>query len=355
MSEVNQQIAPVELAPKASKAKRWLLLFVVPVVVVLGCGAAYLHGGRYVETDNAYVKADKTSIAAEVSGVVIDVPVVENQQVKAGQLLLKIDPKPYEIAVEQAKANLSDVNTSLTALKAEYDSKQANIEVEQSQYQYLQREQLRQQDLLTKKYTSQADFDSAKQKTRMAELQIQALRKDLKQLVESLGGDVNAPISQHPKYLSALAALDKAQNDLRHVDVYAPTDGVVTKVAKKGQYMTPGSLTMMMVADHNLWVEANFTETEVSYMKVGQSVEIKVDYAPDFEWTGKVESISPATGSEYSVIPAENATGNWVKITQRVPVRIYIGSADKANAPQLRAGLSTIVTVDTQHQRHLSL
>jgi len=349
-----QDNAVSTLAPKSRrKTKRAVLLFLVPLLAVAGGVAIYLHGGRYVETDNAYVKADKTSITAEVSGLITAVPVEENQHVKAGDLLLQVDPTSYDIAVQQARANLNDVKTTLTTLKAEYQSKLANIEVSKSQHEYLKKEEARQLNLLKKKYISQSQYDSARQQTLVVELEVNALKKGLKQVEESLGGDVNAPIEQHPKYRAAVAALDKAENDLNHVNIYAPADGVVTKVVEKGQYISPGTLAMMLVSDSDIWIEANFTETEITHVQAGQNVEIKVDYAPGYTWEGTVESLSPATGSEFSVIPAQNATGNWVKIAQRLPIRIRIKHED--DAPKLRAGLSAIVTVDTKHQRHLSL
>ncbi|MDW6017062.1 HlyD family secretion protein [Vibrio plantisponsor] len=342
------------LVPKSRrKTKRAVMLFLVPLLAVAGGVAIYLHGGRYVETENAYVKADKTSITSEVSGRIVDVPVEENQLVKAGDLLLQIDPTSYKIAVEQARANLNDVKTTLTTLKAEYQSKLANIDVSKSQHEYLKKEEKRQLDLLKKKYTSQSQYDSARQNTLLVELEVNALKKGLKQVEESLGGDVNAPIELHPKYRAAVAALDKAENDLAHVNLYAPADGVVTKVVEKGQYISPGSLAMMLVSDSDIWIEANFTETELTHVKTGQDVEVKVDYAPGFTWKGTVESLSPATGAEFSVIPAQNATGNWVKIAQRLPIRIRLEQEE--GAPKLRAGLSAVVTVDTHHQRHLSL
>ncbi|MDW6003754.1 HlyD family secretion protein [Vibrio mangrovi] len=354
MSEVKKEPNQVRSSKtSARKIKRILLLFVVPLLVIAASLLIYLHGGRYVETDNAYVKADKTLIAPVVSGRIIDVAVEENQHVSEGDLLLKIDPKPFAIAVEQAQANLNDVKTSLTTLKAEYQSKQANIAVAHSQFEYLKKEQKRQYDLLKQNYISQSEYDAAQQKTEVQKLEINALNKELHQIAETLGGRVDLPVEQHPKYQSALAALDKAENDLQHVNVYAPSSGIVTKVAEKGQYLAPGASAMLLVSDDNLWIEANFTETEASYMKPGQSATITVDYVPGYTWQGTIESLSPATGAEFSVIPAQNATGNWVKITQRLPVRIQLKKV--ANAPQLRAGLSAIVTVDTNHHRQLPM
>ena len=335
------------------KTKRIIFLFVIPLLLIIVSGFIYLHGGRYVETDNAYVKANKTPISSEVSGRVIAVPVIENQHVNAGDLLVNIDPKPYQYAVDRAKANLADIRTDLETTKAEYQSKLANIDVAKSQLNYARKEEKRQYDLRKKNYASVAEYDSAHQKTLLFELQINLLNKQLDQVAESLGGDPQAPVELHPKYHLAQAELEQAQNDLNNVNIYAPAAGIVSKVLEKGQYISPNTTTMLLIADDNLWIEANFTEKEMSNVQVGQKVEIEVDYASDYQWTGHVKSISPATGSEYSVIPAQNATGNWVKVTQRLPVRIHIDA--QKDAPKLRAGMSAIVTVDTEHVRHLSL
>ncbi|NAW57456.1 MULTISPECIES: HlyD family secretion protein [unclassified Vibrio] len=342
-----------QLAPKNHKKKRLMLLLVVPAIAIAASVGIYMHGGRYVETDNAYVKADKTLINAEVSGRIINVPVDENQPVKAGDLLFQIDPEPYEIAVAQAQANLKSTAVDLNTTKAEYDSKLANIDTSHSQLAYAKREEKRQANLKKNGYSSDSQYDAAHQKTLLMELEVNTLQKQLKQVEASYGGDIRAPIETNPHYKKAQADLAKAENDLKHVNVYAPADGVVSKVIEKGEYASPGTIAMVLVADSHLWVEANFTEKELTNIRQGQEVEINVDYAPDYTWHGKVASLSPATGAEFSVIPAQNATGNWVKITQRVPVRIQI--EDAQDAPTLRAGLSAVVTVDTQHHRELSL
>ncbi|MFV0575109.1 MAG: HlyD family secretion protein [Vibrio sp.] len=355
MSQESTPTAPEKLNAVSRKSKlkskRFILLFVLPILLIVGSLVVYLNSGRYVETDNAYVKADKTPISSEVAGRVINVPVIENQQVKKGDLLVQIDPKPFEIALARATANLDDVRTELHTLKAEYQNKLANIDVAQSQLDYARIEERRQANLRKKNFSSEAEYDSAHQKTLLFELQINALNKGLKQVAESLGGDPTAPVENHPKYKLAEAELANAQNDLDHVNVYAPNDGVVSKVLENGQFITSNSTTMLLVTDKDLWIEANLTEKEMTNVRVGQDVEIEVDYAPDFQWKGHVKSISPATGSEFSVIPAQNATGNWVKVTQRLPVRIAIEPQD--DMPTLRSGLSAIVTIDTKHARHL--
>ena len=338
---------------KPSRVKRLMLMVIIPAVVISAATMTYLHGGRYVETDNAYVKADKTMINAEVSGRILNVAVVENEQVEAGELLFQIDPKPYQIAVQQARANLKSTEVDLNTIKAEYASKLANIETSKSQLAFAQREEKRQVNLQKNGYSSDSALDAAHQKTLMIELEVNTLQKQLSQVEASFGGDIDADVQTNPHYLKAQADLAKAENDLTHVNVYAPASGVVSKVIEKGEYANAGKIAMVLIGDEQLWVEANFTEKELTHITQGQDVDVHVDYAPDYVWHGKVSSLSPATGAEFAVIPAQNATGNWVKITQRIPVRIEL--QNPSDAPKLRAGLSAVVSVDTKHQRHITL
>jgi membrane fusion protein (multidrug efflux system) len=319
---------------------------------VLASGWVYLAGGRYVETENAYIKADKTPLTAQVSGVVESIKVKENQHVEKGQLLFQIDPASFQVAVAQAQAQLDQVRINLLSQQAAYREKQAEIALAYSELNYNQKEVDRQANLLKQKYISASQYDAAQQAVELSKLKVITLEKDLIRLQEALGGDVNRSIEQHPSYLSAQAALSQAQLNLDHVEVYAPSAGVVTNVPQDGEFIGMGSTALVLISDQNAWIEANFPEKELTYMSPGQTVEIAIDAYPDLQLRGTVSSISPATGAEFSVIPAQNATGNWVKITQRVPVRISIDPM--GNLPPLRSGLSAVVTVDTHHQRQLA-
>ncbi|TDN53574.1 HlyD family secretion protein [Scandinavium goeteborgense] len=332
------------------KKLRFILLLVVPTLGVAAGGWFYLTGGRYVETDNAYVKADKTAIGAEVSGRVLHVAVKENQHVNKGDLLFSVDPKPYELAVAQAKSELNNTVIDLKTIKSQYQSKLANIAVSKSQYAYAQREEGRLHRLSGPGYVSASEIDGAHQKTLLMALEVNMLQKQLQEVVDSFGGDISLPVEKHPRYKEALAHLNSAKNDLTHVNEYAPSSGNITKVLQTGEYVQGGTTAMLLVSDQNLYVEANFTEKDLTHIRDNETAEISVDYAPGVTWHGKVSSISPATGAEYSVIPAENATGNWVKVTQRVPVRIRLET--DANQPQLRAGLSATIKIDTQASTH---
>ncbi|MBP4040177.1 HlyD family secretion protein [Aeromonas sp. SrichE-2G] len=344
--------SPSSPRPAANRRRtRLLLLVVVPALVLLGAGAIYLQGGRYVETDNAYVKADKVPISTEVLGRVAKVFVDENQQVKAGQPLFELDPESFRVAVTKAEAELAKVRTDLVALQTSYRGQQAEIAVARTRHAYAVKEEHRQADLVAKHFTSTANYDDARQLTIQTAQQQVALEEGLKKIEASLSGDVNLPVEQQPAYREAAAGLAKARLDLARTTVYAPANGVASQLPKPGQYMIAGMTAMMLVETDTPWVEANFTETELTHVQPGQRVDISVDTYPDAHWTGVVESLSPATGSEFSVIPAQNATGNWVKIAQRVAVRIKLDTG--ADLPTLRAGLSAIAEIDTGHQRSL--
>lgn len=344
--------SPVAPSPGANRRRtRLLLLVVVPALALLGIGAIYMLGGRYVETDNAYVKADKVPISTEVLGRVAKVYVVENEQVKSGQLMFELDPESFQVAVAKAEAELAKVRTDLVALQTSYRGQQAEIDVARTRHAYALKEEHRQADLVAKHFTSTANYDDARQLTIQTAQQQVALEEGLKKIEASLNGDVNLPVEQQPAYQEAAAGLAKAKLDLARTKIYAPANGIASQLPKPGQYSLVGMTAMMLVETDSPWIEANFTETELTHVQPGQRVDISVDSYPDARWHGVVQSLSPATGSEFSVIPAQNATGNWVKIAQRVAVRIKLDEV--TDQPVLRAGLSAIAEIDTGHKRSL--
>ena len=335
----------------AFKSRRFLLLVVIPLLLGLVGVAIYLSGGRYATTDNAYTKADVLSIRPRVAGAVAERLVAENDSVKAGQLMLVLDQKPYEVALAKAEAKLAEVRTNLAALHASYDEKQSELQLAMANRDYAITEQQRQANLATRKLVAKAAYDEVSHTRRVSDQQVITLERDLKRIAESLGGDADAPIEQHPSYRAAQAEVEQAQLNLDYTRITAPKDGIVTKPPEVGEFLAVGSAVMSLVASDNLWVEANFIETDLTHVRVGQTVKVHVDTYPDIAWEGEVQSISPATGAEFSVIPAQNATGNWVKIAQRVPVRISI--KPNQNAPVLQAGLSTGIEIDTGYKRSL--
>jgi len=333
------------------KRKRVLLMVVIPTLVLAAVGLFYLAGGRYVSTDNAYVKADKVPVSAQVSGLVKTVLVEENEAVTAGQALFQLDPEPFQLAVEKAAAQLAQVRSDMSALKASYREKQAEIRVAQTKFDFSRTQQKRQVELKSQNYVSASQLDDAEQNTRVAELQLKALNEDLQRIRQALDGDVDTPVEQLPAYQAAKAALDQAKYDLQNSEVRAAQDGVVSQLPKPGQYLNAGSPALTLVASKRLWIEANFNETDLTYVRPGQAVTVHVDTYPGVVWHGEVESISPATGSEFSVLPAQNVTGNWVKVVQRLAVRIRLN--DSADLPPLRMGLSALAEIDTGHRRSL--
>jgi membrane fusion protein, multidrug efflux system len=340
---------PPEAKQASNKKKRVVLLMVVPALVGLASLLVYLLGGRYVETDNAYIKAQKVPVSASISGAVVEVMVAENQAVKAGQVLFQVDQAPFRIAVAKAEAKLHQVRHDLSALKISYHEKQAETSLARSNYDYALKDQQRQSDLAAQNFISASKLDDVKHVTDVNAQQIALLEQDVKRIAESLGGNPDTPVEQQPAYLSALAELEQARLDLSNTTVRASMEGKVSKPPKVGQFIATGSTSMILVADE-VWIEANFNEADLTYVHPGQPVKISIDTYPDSKLHGVVESLSPATGAEFSLIPAQNATGNWVKIAQRVPVRIRL---DVAALPDLRAGLSTWVEIDTGHKRRL--
>lgn len=350
MSDIAQD-TPVPSVPAARRRLRPLLLVGVPLAVLAAAGYVYLSGGRFVETDNAYVKADKVPVAAEVSGAVAAVLVQENQEVQAGQPVFRLDDAPFRVEVAKAQAKLAQVRTDLAALRAGYHEKQAEIAVANTRHAFAMREQRRQAELVAQNFVSASRFDDARQNAELAAQQTTALQHDLTRIAASLGGGVQSPVERHPAYLAALAGLQEAELNLARTEVKAPLAGTASKLPKAGQFVGAGSTAMSLVGNGSLWIEANFTETDLTYVRPGQAVDIRIDTYPGRTWHGEVESLSPATGAEFALIPAQNATGNWVKIAQRVPVRIRVATG--SDLPTLRAGLSAEVEIDTGHRRRL--
>ncbi len=345
------EIAAVAPEPTRRRWLRPLLLGVVPLLVLAGIGLFWLQGGRVVETEDAYVKADKLSVSTQVAGTVREVAVQDNQLVKAGQPLFRLDDASARVAVARAQARLAQVRADLAALRAGYHEKQAEIALARTRQGYALKDQQRQADLVAQNFISAARFSDAEQASDVARQQVGALQQDLSRIAEQLGGSVDLPVERHPSWLAARAELEQAQLDLARTEVRAPLAGVVSKPPRVGQYLATGSTAMALVVSGTLWVEANFTETDLTHVRVGNPVTLHVDTYPDQVWHGEVESLSPATGAEFSLIPAQNATGNWVKIAQRVPVRIHIEASP--GQPELRAGLSTLAEIDTGHRRRL--
>ncbi len=347
--------APVE-SPRSAETPRkrraWLriaLLLLGPVLVFIVGAYVYMNSGRIAETDNAYVKATAVIISAEVAGQISEVLVRENQPVKRGEVLLRIDDEPYRVAVDRAHSQIEAVSAFLAGLHASYQKALEELELAHTNVAYAERVYEREKSLSERKLGSETDLDRARHELDIAMQQIPIIEQSLAQLRAQLGGGANLSIESHPAFRTVKSMLDNAKLDLGRTIVYAPFDGIATRVPSPGGYVAKGNPVMSVIADHDMWIDANFKETQLTHVEEGQEVVIHIDTYPDMEWRGNVQSISQATGAEFSVIPAQNASGNWVKVAQRIPVRISleIGSND----PVLRAGMSATVAIDTGYDR----
>jgi membrane fusion protein (multidrug efflux system) len=330
---------------------RSVLLALGPLVAIVVGLYFYATSGRFVGTDDAYLRADRVSISADISGRVVSVEVHENQTVEAGDVLFQIDEEPFRIALARAEAQLATVRNEIEALRAAYHSRQEQMRLDETTVSYAERNFERQQQLVGRGNTPQSQFDDARQAVSVARQQLAMRRNDALQILAGLSGDPDMPVERHPRFLEARAQRDQAALDLRRTVVTAPWAGVVSRIDRfrPGDYVTAGTPVFAVMASQGLWVEANLKETDLTNVRPGQHATLTIDAYPDLTWDATVASISAGTGAEWSVLPAQNATGNWVKVVQRVPVRLQI--ENRPGQPPLRAGMSVIVDIDTGHRR----
>lgn len=353
--EQPQTLAPpiavaVERRPRMTgrvlaRAFMWLL----PLLVIAGCVFVWLASGRYVSTDNAYVKGDRALIATELSGLLVEVPVAENQRVSRGQMLLRIDDQPYRTALSKIESEIDIQRAEIRGLRAQWRTKREDIKAALSQQVYAQADFERQRDLAERKFAPAAKLEESRMAADVARQRIASAEEDLQRIEAQLAGDPKIRPDDHPKVKQMLASRDEALLNLRRTTIEAPLDGIVAKRPVPGSYATAGQPAIVVVADKDLWIEANFKETELTRVRPGQAAIIRVDTYPDMECHGTVQSIAQATGAEFAVLPPQNASGNWVKVVQRIPVRISVQC--KEGDPPLRVGMSTTVEIDTSHTR----
>jgi membrane fusion protein (multidrug efflux system) len=323
----------------------------VPLLVLIGIGIVYLTGGRYAGTDNAYVHTHKVSVSADISGRVVKVDVHENEAVKKGDVLFQIDPEPLQIAVDRARANLEDARNNILGLKAAYHQRQEDLKAAQANVDFAQRELQRREKLVAGKIISQSDYDEARNRYDVAVNEAASIRQDIARIISQLGGNPDIDPESHPSYRMAQAALAQAELDMRRGTVIAPADGVVAQVdqLRAGDYINAGAPVFSIISQRDAWIEANLKETDLTYVKPGQKAEVTIDTYPGRTFTAVVDSIGMATGAEFSVLPPQNASGNWVKVVQRIPVRLHV--TDLPADTTLRAGMSAVVDIDTGHRR----
>ncbi|MGG6897092.1 MULTISPECIES: HlyD family secretion protein [Rhizobium] len=351
---VATSVSPPETPRRRRKLTRPILFALLPVALAVG-GYYYVTGGQIMSTDNAYIQADMVGVSTDVSGTVISVDVHENEVVKKGQVLFRLKPDSFRIALEGAQAQLGNARNQILNLQASYKQSLAEIAQAQADLPYYQTEFERQQNLINSSVASRAAFDQAKHNLEAAQQKVSVAQAQAATTLAQLGGEnsANLAVEQNPLYLQAKAAVDNAQRELDDTVVRAPFDGVTANVPslQVGAYLTAAQQGFSLVSTTHMWISASPKETELTYVRTGQMVTISVDAYPGVTWKGTVASIAPASGSSFSLLPAQNTTGNWVKVVQRIPMIISID--DTQGKPPLRVGMSVVADVDTGHARGL--
>jgi len=342
---------PAKPAASSKRNLRRTLLIVLPLAAALIGGTIYMLGGRYISTDNAYVGAQKVLITPDISGKVVHVAVREGQHVKAGDELLSLDRVPYELALAQAKAKLDTARVEYDKAKSNLGSLITLSDLAQKNVELKQRDVERKQKLVASQAGSAADVDTSAAALVAAQLQAQYAKQQRETTLASLLGNPELPLDKFPEYAQAKAAVDNAERDLAHTILRAPIDGTATQVdnIQLGRFVAAGAPIFSVIDDANPWVDANPKETDITYLRLGQKVTLDVDSFPDRTFAGTVIAVSPGTGSQFSILPAQNATGNWVKVVQRVPVRIAFDKGQDLR--RLRTGMSVNIDIDTHHSR----
>lgn len=351
----NQAFADVRSAPTTASAsppraarkwRRTTALIAVPTLITLIIGYFWLTSGRFVSTDNAYIQQDKVSVSADVTGRIVDVAVKENQPVKAGDLLFRIDPEPYRIAVEQANAAMAAAQVNVATLQSSFRGTGADIQAAQDRITAASQDYDRQAALMRQGFTTRARLEQAEHGVEQARAALANARASADEARAKLATGSAVP-GESPAIAAARVQREKALLDLSRTRVFAPISGTVSQADRLqvGQMLLTGLPGVSIVSSKGSWVEANFKETDLDKMRIGQPAMVSIDAYGGLKLKGHVQSIGALTGSEQSVLPAQNATGNWVKVTQRVPVRIAI---DEASPRALIAGLSARVSVDVR-------
>ena len=347
----DSQVAANAPTPKKSM-RRPMMFALLPVALVVG-GYFYVTGGAVMSTDNAYVQADMVGLSTDVAGIVTQVLVHDNQKVAKGDILFKLDPLQFQLALDRAEAQIGNTHNDLVALQSSYRNMQAQVEQSQKDVDFNMVNFQRQEQLLANNFTPKATFDAARNTLQGSQQKLASLQQQQTGIAASLNGDPDAPIENHPKYKDAVATRDEAARQLAHTVVRAPFAGIVTNVPslQPGQYLAAAAVAFNIVSTDHVWVQASPKETELTYVKPGQKVTVDVDTYPGERWAGTVDSISPASASSFSLLPAENTSGNWVKVVQRVPLRVEFDPDQDTS--DLRAGMSAYVSIDTGRVRTL--
>jgi membrane fusion protein (multidrug efflux system) len=332
---------------------RWALFAVVPLALIAGA-YWYVTGGQLMWTDDAYVQANQVGISTDVSGIVSEIDITENQHVEANQILYHLDPQQFQIALDNAKATLAQLSLTIESMKETYRRMLSDIAAQDAQVKLDQVTDDRNAALVRTNAVAQLTYDQSRFTLEADKSRAESLRQQAKVQLALLAGNPDIPITEHPQYLQAKAQVDEGQRQLDHTVVRAPFAGIVTQVNSiaPGKYLGASITAFFVVDTGHVWVDATPKETELTYVRPGQTVTATVDTYPDPVWHGTVETISPAAAQQFSLLPAQNTSGNWVKVVQRITMRVRLDTSEK-NLPPLRAGMSVVVNVDTGHPRGL--
>jgi membrane fusion protein (multidrug efflux system) len=346
---------PIPMPPRRRWGRtvlRLILLVAIPAAAVFAGGYWYQATGRYVTTENAYVKAHVIAVSPNIDGRVTDVFVKENQRVNAGDVLFKLDAEPYWMMVRMSEAKRETARQDIESTRAEYHQIVAEIEEAKANVRYYESEAARQRKLASKAITTRTRLDEAEFNLTGAKQVLATRRQKIRTVLARLGGDPKRGAELHPNFMVAETEKAIAELKLGYTEIRAPADGIVTRLKlEPGEWVEEGEPAFGLIAIDETWIEANLKETQLTYIRDSQDVTVEIDAYPDVIWKARVASISPATGAEFSVLPPQNASGNWVKVVQRLPVRIEIETTPEH--PPLRAGMTATVTVDTHHKREL--
>lgn len=336
-------------------SKRWVrpvLLVVVPCLAVIAAIGVWLWGGRYITTENAYVKADIARVAAEVTGRIKEVMIKDHAFVKKGDVLIKLDEEPFRIKLAAAEADVDSARTQVATMIAGWKEAKSELVQAEGQTKYWNAQLERNTSLSKRNVVADSKLEEVANSARAAVDTVAMIKSKVSRMLSQVG-DANRPIDQHPLVREKIAARDTAALNLKHTIIHAPVDGTAVNVKlQPGEYVEPDKPLLALVVANRPWIEANFKETELTHVRPGMTATVVLDIYPDVEWDAEVGSISPATGAEFALLPPQNASGNWVKVVQRLPVRIFL--KPRAGEPPLRAGMTAAVSIDTMRQRKLS-
>ena len=340
------------LRHRVRRLGRALFLALGPLVVVTAGGIWYATSGRIVSTENAYVQAEHILVTPAVNGMVAKVFVQDNQEVERGQPLFQVDPMPFRLEWEKAEAELDAIRYEIGSYRAAYRQAEAELKSARKEASFLEKEYERRAKLGGGKALARVELDKFRHQWQLARQRIPELEEKVRLMLANLGGKRDLAAEEHPRFRLVDAERAKAALDLERATVRAAASGRIANLdLQAGEYVKEGAPVFSLIADVAPWIEANLKETQLTHVREGQNVTISVDAYPDERWQGIVSGVSAGTGAVFSLLPAQNATGNWVKVVQRIPVRISI--FPRPDAPDLRAGMSATVEIDSGHERAL--